>query len=520
VSRAARWLSGIRFRLLAFNALLVFLPAAGVLFLDTFERRLLSDQERTMVEQGRVLAATLSDRGPLEADEVKGTLVRLEQRTGARIRVVDREGQVIADSSLLGPRREANATPVPASGSVQSNWLYRAGAVPFRLYRRYLAPPEPPLGSADAYRSGEPLTGREVRAALAGRYGAATRISSGGQRSVTLYSAVPVRDGSRIVGAVVVAQSTYRILEALYEVRIGVFSVFLASLSAAVVLSLLVSQTIARPLARLRDQAEAVLDRRGRLSGRFEGAGRRDEIGELASALEELRRRLERHIRYVEAFASDVSHEFKNPLASIRTATEMLAEAGAPDEKERFLDLIQREVARMEHMLSDVHEVSRLDAGSDADEREPVDLAELLAGVVEAERLRGRGRPLLEAPGSPVVVLGSPERISRVFENLLDNAVGLSPVQAAAEVSLRSEGAEAVVRVEDRGPGIPDAHLERIFSRFFSYRPKADAERHTGLGLSIVKAIVENEGGTVRASNRPSGGACFEVRLPLAPGRG
>jgi signal transduction histidine kinase len=93
-------------------------------------------------------------------------------------------------------------------------------------------------------------------------------------------------------------------------------------------------------------------------------------------------------------------------------------------------------------------------------------------------------------------------------------------VQAAAEVSLRSEGAEAVVRVEDRGPGIPDAHLERIFSRFFSYRPKAEAERHTGLGLSIVKAIVENEGGTVRASNRPSGGACFEVRLPLAPGRG
>ena len=114
-------------------------------------------------------------------------------------------------------------------------------------------------------------------------------------------------------------------------------------------------------------------------------------------------------------------------------------------------------------------------------------------------------------------VTGAPERISRVFENLLDNAVGLSPARATTRVSLRCEEGQAVVWIEDEGPGIPEAHLERVFERFFSYRPRTDAARHTGLGLSIVKAIVENEGGSVRASNRPEGGARFEVRLPLAP---
>ncbi|MBW2235350.1 MAG: HAMP domain-containing protein [Deltaproteobacteria bacterium] len=511
MSRGAARLAGIRLRLLAFNALLVFLPVAGVLFLDTYEQQLLADQERSMVEQGRVLAAALSGRGALEEADLERTLLELRQRTGARIRVVDGSGRALADTSLLGPRREPEAE---APDPQRQGWLYRVAALPFRLYREWLGPPQASHGSADVYTSGRPVLGSEVRAALAGRYGAATRISSGGQRSVTLYSALPVVDAGRVVGAVLVSQSTYRILQALYRVRVDVLRVFLASLAAAVVLSLLVSHTIARPLVALRNQAEALLER-GRLRGRFEIPGRRDEIGDLARSLEVLRGRLEEHIRGIESFASDVSHEFKNPLASIRTATELLAEVEAPDERKHFAALVSREVARMERLLSTVREMSRLDAGLPADDRGAVDLRELCEGVAEAQRLRGVVVELSGAPSLPVVT--SPERIVRVLENLMDNAAGFSPAGATVEVELAREDGCARIRVLDRGPGIPEAHASRIFERFFSYRPAGpDDSVHSGLGLAIARALAESESGTLAGWNRDGGGACLQLSLPLA----
>ncbi len=420
---------------------------------------------------------------------------------------MDPSGRALADTSLLGPRREPEAE---AQDPPRQGWLYRVAALPFRLYRDWLGPPQASHGSADVYTSGRPVLGSEVRAALEGRYGAATRISSGGQRSVTLYSALPVVDAGRVVGAVLVSQSTYRILQALYRVRVDVLRVFLASLAAAMVLSLLVSHTIARPLVTLRNQAEALLDR-GRLRGRFEIPGRRDEIGDLARSLEVLRGRLEEHI---ESFASDVSHEFKNPLASIRTATELLAEVEAPDERRRFAALVAREVARMERLLSTVREMSRLDAGLPADDRGATDLRELCEGVAEAQRLRGVAVELSGASSLPVVT--SAERIVRVLENLLDNATGFSPAGETLEVELDSEDGCARIRVLDRGPGIPEAHAARIFERFFSYRPDGAAESvHSGLGLAIARALAEGEGGTLAAWNRDGGGACLQLSLPL-----
>ena len=512
----------IRYRLLAFNTLLVFLPAAGMLFLDTYERQLLADQERTMVEQGRMLAATLSGRGALLEGDVAHTLEQLAQRSEARIRVIDPSGRVLADSSRAGARPEPSAAPLPASSpSPRSSWLYRVGSLPFRLYRRLLAPPEPPHTSADVYAGGEPLLGPEVRAALAGRYGAATRISSGGQRSVTLYSALPIREGGRVVGAVLISRSTFRILQALYAVRGDVFRVFLASLAAAVVLSLLVSRTIAAPLSRLRDEAEALLDRRGRMQGRFLVPRTRDEIGDLAHSLEALRARLESHIREIERFASDVSHEFKNPLASIRTATELIQEVESPEERQKFVEMIERDAVRMEHLLADVRELSRVDAPTEGDERERVELGGLLEAIVEAQRLRGAApiryaRPEREAP-----VFASPERLIQVLENVLDNATSFSPPGAPVEIELEIRGGLARIRVLDHGPGIPAAHRERIFDRFFSYRPDDPraGRSHSGLGLSIARAIAENAGGGLEVGNRSGGGTCCEIHLPLDPGR-
>jgi two-component system sensor histidine kinase ChvG len=316
---------------------------------------------------------------------------------------------------------------------------------------------------------------------------------------------------------VLISQSTYRILQTLYRVRMDVLRVFLLSLAAAVALSWIGSTTIARPLVRLRNQAEAAVDARGRLRGPIEPSSRRDEIGDLGRSLADLTRRLENHIAWVEAFASDVSHELRNPLAGIRAASEMLAETEDAGERKRFLEMIQREVARTEHLLAGVREVSRLDAGAWPEPSERVDLGELLEGVAAAFRTRGERRLVVERPDAPLVVHAPAEGLTRAFENVVDNALGLSPPDEPVRLVLARDGAAARVRVIDRGPGIPPEHRERVFDRFFSYRPGGTPRgRHTGLGLAIVRAQVENAGGTVEARDAEGGGACLEIRLPLS----
>ncbi len=533
--RAARRVSRLSLRLLAFNVLLVFLPAAGLLWLGTYERQLLDFQERSMVQQGRLLAAALSGRGDFDALEAERVLVQLDRRVDARLRVLDGDGRVVADSSLLGPRREpADDASAPAAGARDSP-LYRLGTWLNRAYRRLRPLPPPPAvesGFYSAVEPGAPLAGPAVREALAGRYGADLRVGVGpdGRGVTTLHSAIPVTGGDtggEVVGAVLVSQSTVRVLAALVEVRLGIFRVFLGSVAAAVVLSLVVATTIARPLRRLADESRALVDRRGRLRGRFRGSVRRDEIGDLARALAELTHRLEERSRLTESFAADLSHEFKNPLASIRTAAELLPEVGEP-ERGRFLEVIGREGARLEHLLSGVREIGALDAELEDElgrgAQPPVPLGALLAAVVDGYRLRAAdGEPAaaidLRLPDEPLPVAVPPERLSQVAENLIDNAVSFSPPGGRVEVALGRDGREAVMTVEDSGPGVPEEHLDRVFDRFFSYRPAETAggrNGHTGLGLAIVKAVVEGCGGSIAAANRPGGGAAFTVRLPLA----
>ena len=508
-------LARISVRLLLLNLLLVFLPVAGSLYLQTYERQLLVGQERGMVQQGRVLAAALGERGELAPEETQAALARLRRRVDARLRVVDRRGDVIGDTSAAGPRAAEESVGSPPSPA-RSDPLYRVGAALYRLRQR-LAGARPDAAAYD-WRPPPAWPEPAVRAALAGRYGALTRATGDG-RSQTLHSAIPVRSGGAVVGAVLVSQSTWRILGALDQVRLGILRVFLASVAAAAVLTLLFATTIARPLERLRDEADALVDRRGRLRGRFRGSRRRDEIGDLARALEQLTRQIEGHLGSVEAFAADLSHELKNPLAAVRGAAELLAEVETPEERARFVAVVQREVARMERLLSGVREIGWIDARLDSEPAGAVPLHELLPGLVESWRARApRGVAIeLALPPGPVAVRGAPERVTQVFENLLDNAVELSPPGGRVAVALAVAGGAGVATVMDEGPGVPPEHLPRVFDRFFTWRPGEPGARdgHSGLGLAIVKAIVEGYGGTVAIRNRPEGGAAVEVRLPL-----
>ncbi len=311
---------------------------------------------------------------------------------------------------------------------------------------------------------------------------------------------MPVRHGDQVLGAVVVSQSTYRILQALYDVRLRLFEIVLLSMAVAAVLTRLASSTIVNPIVRLRRTAAALATGRGELAGEFGRVNRKDEIGDLAKSLEELAARLDAHIKLLESVAADVAHEFKNPLAAIRTAAETISESTSDEERQRFHRMLLRDVDRLEALVSGVRELAHIDAEVSADRRASVDLTALLRTIVEGRQLVSPTPIELTVPAKPIRVAGSRERLTQVFLNLLENAASFSPSDAPISVHAELRHTNAVVVVADRGPGIPPAHLEQVFDRFFSYRPGTDRREHMGLGLAIAKAVVTGYGG---ANSRP-----------------
>jgi two-component system sensor histidine kinase ChvG len=506
-----RSLSRLSVRLLAFNIVLVFLPIAGVLFLGQYEERLETAEVRDLTHRSRLIAAAIAREGTLDEDAFED-VIRRGKIDDLRVRLIDSTGRVVADSREI----VAPAAPRPPRTD-RHNVLYRVGAFVLRPVLRLFAAPELPL-EVDYFENARRLAGPEIASVLRGREGFEKKITARKQRSVILYRLAPIVVGGWTVGAVVTSKSTYSILQELSVVRLRVMRVFIASLVVAILVSIFFSTSIVRPLRQLRMDARAVLDRRGRLRGRpFKGSKRHDEIGELSRALERIMRRLDMHVAFIETFTSDVVHELKNPLASIRNANEMIADVSDPGDRRRFVGVIEQEVARMERLLSGVREISMIDAGMIRERPILLDLGGLLTKIVDGFRLREgqRVRFDLELGAGPLAIEASEDRMIQVFENILDNALSFSPPGAAVMVTAAAEDGSIVTRVADQGAGIPDANQARIFDRFFTHRPDASRHTggHTGLGLAIVRAIVEAYGGSVSAANGDRG-AVFTVRLP------
>jgi two-component system sensor histidine kinase ChvG len=518
-SRVAAALSRVRtskigLRVLAFNLLVLFLPVAGILYLDLYELHLLESQERGMVEQARLLAATLGGGDSLTADMAASPLTRLRVEGDSRFRVFDAQGRLLADSRRLLGAPVSDDVGRYATATGRDSLLYKLGTWLVRVKRTVLS-----RSSGDSRPSSDAGEARpddvpsEVRTALSGRYGAASRPTPG-QRSLTLSAALPIHSGDRILGAVVVSQSTWRVLQALYTVRLRTFEVVLASAAVAALLSALMSATIVRPLVRLRRAASSLAERRTPLTGTFAVVDRRDEIGDLARSLEELATRLDAQIRLLESFAADVSHEFKNPLASIRMAAEMLVGAQDAGDRERFFAMLARDVDRLERLVSGVRELAKIDAQLAHEPAATVDVTALLAELVEGLRSCGAWVSL-QGGATPIIVRASRDHLLQVFDNLLQNARSFAP-DGEIQITVDRTDSRCRFSVSDKGPGIPAAHLGRVFDRFFTYRPhEAGARReHMGLGLSIARTIVEGYGGQITASNGSTGGATFVVDLP------
>ena len=506
--------SRIGLRLLAFNLLVVFVPVIGVLYLDVYETQLLQAQEGQMVLQGRLIAGATASPNGLDVDRFTTLIRSLGRQSDARVRLYDAAGLLIADSArIVAPPSASYAYPSAPASDTRSHFLYRVGASIANARQRVSSLLHRLTTGRDEATVPETSdVAPEVRAALEGRYGAATR-QTPGQRSLTMFAAVPVREGGTVIGAVVVSQSTFRVLQSVYDVRLRIFQVVIASLFAAAILTTLAAMTIVKPLRRLRRQAAAAAERRGPLPVSFPGSNRKDELGDLARAMEVLTRRLNEQIGQLEGFTADVAHEFRNPLASIRTAAEMAGQSERAEDRDRFLGLMMRDVDRLERLVSGAREMARIDGELEQSGQQAAPLADLLRDAIDRLGPIAHSRISLDGLPADVVVRGSRERLSQVFENLLANAVSLAPPETQVEVAASVDGQQCAVRIADRGPGIPEAHLDRIFERFFTYRPASGRQEHLGLGLAIARRIVESHGGTLTALNREGGGAEFTVSL-------
>ena len=509
-------MKGLTSRLLVFNLLLAVFPAGALFFLGTYEAQLLEGQERAMVQQGRLLASALEGRDL--AAEASAVLERLGTRNDSRLRVVDEGGRLLADSALesLGASEQGQESeggeeavsegtaeePVQPVSPPEEHVIYRIGAWPARAIRRITRfigrPRVSGGGDAEYYIGREVLDGPEIRAALEGRYGAATRISQG-QISVTLYSAIPILRHDAVIGAVLVSRSTLAILNTLYQLRLDMTVIFLLSVGAAVLLSVLLARTVTVPVGRLRNQAESLLDERGKLQARFKPLSGGDEVAALSRALHQLSNRLQERTLHLEDFMADLVHEMKNPVAGILSAAE-LADASVSGEARRFINVIDREGRRIQHLLDDLRELISVDVHLDRSGRGPVDIVDLVRTLAASYPRRPREDvrvKLFDVPEVPIYIDADAHRLTQAVLNLVDNAVTFSPENGSVDLNLYADPSQVAIHVADDGPGIAQGDSEKIFERWYTDRPREDGIDHTGLGLAIVRGIAMGYGGRV-----------------------
>jgi len=550
--------SSLTRRILFLNVAGLLALVVGILYLSQFRAGLIDARVQSLLVQGEIIAAAIaasatvetnaitidpdrllelhagesygpSDEAlsglefPINPERVAPVLRRLIEPTRTRGRIYDRDGVLVLDSRNLYGRGDVLrfdlAPPnAEAPGLIERTWI---------AIRTWLGRGDLPL-----YRELGPENGRgypEVVHALEGRKASVVRINDRGE--VIISVVVPVQRFRAVRGAMLLSTQGGDIDHMVEAERLAVFKVFLIAVGVMVLLSVLLAGTIAGPVRRLSDAAERV---RRRIRTRVEipdFTDRRDEIGHLSGALRDMTNALYSRIEAIESFAADVAHELKNPLTSLRSAVETLPLAKTDASRARLLHIIEHDVRRLDRLISDVSDASRLDAELQRQEAAPVDLMKLLSTVVtvanEVRRDDGVSITLAFEGGGPraFTALGHDSRLGQVIDNLIENARSFSAPGSTVRILCRRLRNSVEIVVDDDGPGIrPDA-LERIFERFYTDRPHQGFGQNSGLGLSISKQIIEAHGGGIRAENRlgvakgADGlpvvlGARFAVRLP------
>ncbi|WP_428390441.1 stimulus-sensing domain-containing protein [Lichenicoccus sp.] len=562
----ARWVSPMMRRILLVNALPLGLLVATLLYLNEFQNSLLEAEVSALREQARIYAGALGQsavapappaagargaphthgraRPPhqgsapdlvLAPDLARPLLLRLtEPSPSSQARLFAPDGQLIADSRAdqisagdnAGAADGQNAgPPLLVAGSGLLDRLEHA-------YDRLLSIlPETRLPVATLGANANPDDQPDVRQQLhLGDQDSSETppfIRRTADRRLLVTVAEPVEHDGHTVGIIQLTREARDVDRSLFEVRSSILMLFLIALALTVLLSWYLSLTIARPLLRLAASAHVMregIGRSGSVPARL--CRRRDEIGELALALDESARALWTRMDAIERFAADVSHEIKNPLSSIRSAIETLLRIEDLNQQRRLLAIIGEDVRRLDRLITDISDASRIDAELSRARSEPVELTPILSVLAEIHQAtRKPDGPVLEvkAASQPLVVLAIEDRLVQVLRNLIGNAVSFSPAHGIITLEVSATDSWVEIAVGDQGPGIPQGKLDSIFDRFYSERPAGEHfGQHSGLGLSISRQIVEALRGRITAENRldAQGGVCgarFVVRLPQAP---
>ncbi len=529
------WVSPLLRRILLVNALPLALLVVALLYLDQYRNGLLEAQIGALREQARVFAGALGEsavrttdpENPRLVPEVARSLLRrlTEPTPDAQAKLFGPDGTTLADSRVretLGGQVVVDPLPPPPDHGPIFAWITWAyDAVMDLLPSQRLVPTvegearDMQLDVKEEVRLRSANDSRETPPYI--------RRTRDNRLLVTV--AVPVERDRKTVGIISLTREAREVDAGVFTVRMSILGLFGMALALTVLLSWYLSLTIARPILRLADAAADMREGRGR-TGNVPAPllARRDEVGVLATALSDSASALWARMDAIERFAADVAHEIKNPLSSIRSAIETLPRIEDPARQRQLLSIIGQDVVRLDRLISDVSDASRLDAELSRVTAESVDVVPLLEALRELDEATRdtENDPRLEvvAPPAGARVWAVPDRLVQVLHNLIGNARSFSPPRGRIIVSVRESGPMVEMTVEDEGPGIPEANLEHIFDRFYSERPKGEKfGQHSGLGLSISRQIIEALHGHISAENRRDAagkviGARFIVRLP------
>lgn len=495
-------------RILAVNIFALALLAGGFFYLDSYRTRIIDTRLEQSERELGLLAASLENTPTAEH---RMLMTEFARRIDERIRLYGPDGRPELDSFATGGPRYALIDPgaEPLRRHVARFLDRMVDYIVFADDFPEFAEPTPDV--ADAWP--EIVQARHGRAP-------ASMVRFAPDRTPVISAAVTLRGGKGALLATSNARDITRIVRA-ERLRLGF--VLAAAVLASIMLSLFLARTIVLPLRRLARAAVRVRLGRAREVTVPRLPSRRDEIGMLARALSDMSHALRQRIDATDAFAADVTHELKNPLASLRSALESLENVEQPHLREQLFAIANDDVRRLDRLVTDIAEASRIDAQLSRTRFDRIDLGSVIERLIAAREARGIERGVCLAFARPrkdvAVVMGEEQRLVRVIENLLDNAISFSPDGGLVRMVATAVNDKVIVSVEDEGPGVPPAERETVFRRFHSVRPEGEQfGRHSGLGLAIARSIVEGHHGAISIRDRDDrqAGACFVVRLPLA----
>ena len=513
-------------RIVATNLVGLAILVATVLYLNQMRDELIQVRVESLATEANILAtaiAEIASTGP-EKDSIDNkaaikVLKQLTLRTDQRVQLY-RNGRLVADTRDFQPARarvETRYLPPLDGASGLLGWIEELYSRAVRLVQRRNLPLY--IESSEPGIEDDPT----IYDAQRGKIATSQRANSEGELIVSV--AVPVRRLKVIMGVMMLSTEGGDIDRVIRAGRIEILRIFVVAGLVSILLAILLANGIARPLRRLARAADAA---RGAGDGELVAServeipdltARADEIGNLSGSMRRMTDALYGRIDAIESFAADVAHEIKNPLSSLRSATETLDYAKTPESRERLYTVIKEDVDRLDRLVTDISNASRLDAELVREDRAPFDLGALVAttaDILGQNAVARRVQIVADVPDGPLIVRGLESRIAQVVSNIVLNGISFSPEGGTLRVAAwRDDMKAAVITVEDTGPGIPEDNLDSIFERFYTERPEGEAfGRHSGLGLSISRRIVDAHGGTIRAENRKEGGARFVVRLP------